>query len=112
MATATERRLCLPALGHNGMLDYFDRIFTCSEIGSSKVSGEIFEAALRYLGTKRERTLVIEDSLHAVETAARHGFPVAAIFDEAQAKNAGDIKKLSVCYFREYAEISDFFTFG
>lgn len=106
VATATERRLCEPALRRNGMLGYFDKIFTCAEVGSSKVSGEIFELAFAHLGTKREETLVIEDSLHAVETAHRHGFPVASIYDEAQKKNAALMKELSVRYFREYSEIT------
>lgn len=105
VATATEMRLAVPALERNGMLGYFDKIFTCAEIGQSKRSPLIFEKALEYLGTDRESTVVFEDSLHAVETAARAAFPVVAIADDSSAHQREDIARLSRVFIGKYSEL-------
>lgn len=105
IATATERRLAIPALEHNGMLKYFDEIFTCAELGESKRSPLIFEKALEFLGTPKEETYVFEDSFHAVETAANAGFPVAAVYDKSAAHKETEIKALSRIFFHQYKEL-------
>lgn len=105
VATATQRDFAVPALERNGMLDYFDTILTCEEVGSNKQSPLVFERALELLGTKKEETLVFEDSLHAIKTAVNAGFPVAAIYDKSSQKNAETIKSLSSYYFYRYSEL-------
>lgn len=109
IATATERRLAIPALEHNGMLEYFDEIFTCAELGESKRNPLIFEKALEFLGTKKEETFVFEDSFHAVETAAKAGFPVAAVYDKSAAQKEKEIRELSKVFFYKYSELDEFF---
>ncbi|MBR2957465.1 MAG: HAD family phosphatase [Clostridia bacterium] len=109
VATATERRLAIPALEHNGILGYFDEIFTCAELGVSKRSPLIFEKALEFLGTPKEKTYVFEDSPHAVETAVKAGFPVAAVYDESAAGKENEIRELSKVFFYKYAELDEFF---
>ena len=105
VATATERRLAEPALRHNDMLKFFDAVFTCKEVGCNKSSPLVFEKSLEFLGTPRANTFVFEDSLHAVQTAAAAGFPVAGIYDNYSAKNAAEIERASTCYFKKYAEL-------
>ncbi|MBR4049228.1 MAG: HAD family phosphatase [Clostridia bacterium] len=109
VATATERRLAIPALEHNGMLGYFDEIFTCADFGVSKRSPLIFEKALEFLGTESQETYVFEDSPHAVETAAKAGFPVAAVYDESAAGKEKEIRELSKVFFYKYAELDEYF---
>ena len=109
VATATERRLAIPALEHNGMLGYFDEIFTCAELGVSKRDPLIFETALDFLGTTKNETYVFEDSLHAVETAAKSDFPVAAVYDDSAAHKEKEIRELSKVFFYKYEELNDFF---
>lgn len=81
VATATDRPQVEAGLAHAGLAPYFSRIFTCTEVGAGKERPDVFEAALAYLGTEKSRTLVVEDALHAVETAKRAGFPVACVLD-------------------------------
>ena len=109
VATATERRLAIPALEHNGMLGYFDEIFTCAELGVSKRDPLIFEKALQFLGTEKQETYVFEDSYHAVETAAKAGFPVAAVYDDSAADKKNEICKLSKVFFYKYEDLDNFF---
>ncbi len=109
VATATERRLAVAALKLNGMLGFFDEIFTCAEINLSKQDPRIFELSLQTLGTKKEETFVFEDAHHAVQTASKTGFPVIAIYDKAAANKANKIKNLSKKYIRTYSELNGFF---
>ncbi len=109
VATATERRLAIPALERNGMLGYFDEVFTCAELGVSKRDPLIFEKALEHLGTEKQETYVFEDSYHAVETAAEAGFPVAAVYDESAAGKKDKIRELSTVFFYKYEELNEFF---
>ena len=111
VATATERKLAVPALEHNGMLGFFDAIFSCAEIGVSKQSPEIFDMALEFLGTTKSETFVFEDSYHAVATAAKAGYNVVAIADKSASKDEDKIKQLSVSFIENYAELDTFFGF-
>lgn len=79
VATASHGEFAQAALKRLGMLDYFEFIITCDEVGVGKTSPKVYEAALKRLGTAKERTLVAEDALHALETAHKAGFPTAAI---------------------------------
>ena len=109
IATATERRLAIPALEHNGMLEYFDEIFTCAELSESKRSPLIFEKALEFLGAPKTETYVFEDSFHAVETAAKAGFPVAAVYDKSAESKEKEIRAFSKVLFYKYKELDKFF---
>ncbi len=108
IATATERKLALPALKRNGMLEYFDTVFSCAEIGISKKSPEIFELALKHLGTPKSETFVFEDSYHAINTAAKAGFPVIAIADKSAANHESEIRAESTKFIENYSELKGF----
>ena len=98
IATATERRLIEAALKYQGVENYFDRIFTCTEENTSKTSPDIFIKAAQSLGTEISETLVVEDMLYAVETAKKAGFIVAGVYDEASDELQEDIKAISDYY--------------
>lgn len=109
IATATERKLAVPSLERNGMLGFFDAVFSCAEIGISKQSPEIFDRALEFLGTPKDETFVFEDSYHAVATAAKAGYNVIAIADKSASKDEDKIKKLSVKFIENYVELEKCF---
>lgn len=79
VATASHREFAERALARLGMLDYFEFIITCDEVGIGKTSPKVYEEALKRLGVMKERTLVAEDALHALQTAHNAGFKTAAI---------------------------------
>ena len=99
VATATDKHLALPALKRNGLDKYFGEIFTCTGVGKAKNEPDIYNAALSYLGTKIDETLVFEDSYHAAETAKKAGFKVAAVYDEFSGDAAG---KISDCIIKSF----------
>lgn len=104
IATATDRRLTEEALRRKGILSFFSGMLTCGEIGRGKSEPDIFLAALRLLGTERERTVVFEDALHAVRTAKAAGFPVAAVEDPSSEADREAIRAEADWYFATMEE--------
>ena len=95
VATVTDRPIVEDVLNRLGIRDFFFEIFTCAEVGYNKETPHIYRAALEVLGTKKDETVVFEDALHALITAKKDGFRVAAVYDrhernQTQMKENGD----------------------
>ena len=82
IASATAEAELEIAVKCCGLERYFDKLFSCSTLGFGKEKPDIFLMALDYLGTDINETLVIEDSLLALETAKKAGFKTVGIFDK------------------------------
>lgn len=104
VATSTDRPMVEAALKRTGLLSYFERIFTCTEIGKGKVEPDIYHAASDFLGTKPEHTLVFEDALYAIGTAKKAGFVTVGIYDAASEKEQGKIREQADIYLEAFAE--------
>ena len=104
VATATDRYLVEAALERCGVLSCFGEIFTCNEVGRGKDEPDIFEAALRFLGTEKAETVVFDDALYAVKTAKAAGFPVAAV-DDRHEKNQEEIRALADLYLEDLTQL-------
>jgi HAD superfamily hydrolase (TIGR01509 family) len=111
LATATDRHLMEPALRRLKIYDYFDTIFTCTEVGAGKYAPIIYERALEFLNLDKSEVWVFEDAHYAARTAVKAGFNVAVIYD----KHANDhfevieteeIKRLAKIYVEDYREIN------
>ena len=99
VATASDPELARGAFERLGLLQYMDFIIGCDEVGVGKQSPAVYEAALRRLGTARERTLVVEDALYAVETAKAAGFPTAGVPDPVYSAPLIEILQSTADYF-------------
>lgn len=109
VATATDRYLVEAGLRRTGISDYFECIFTCTEVGAGKDAPDIFLQALQYLGTGKEETVVFEDALYAIRTAKDTGLTVAAFYDESAWEQEEEIRKLSDYYFKSFYEWNAFY---
>lgn len=98
VATATDRHLVEAALRRVGVLDYFDFVLTCNEVGAGKDRPDIYEIARKRLGTDKATTYVFEDALYAVETAKQAGFPVVGVYDESASESVERICALCDCF--------------
>lgn len=105
IATATDRYLVEAALDRCGVLSSFGKIFTCGEVGCGKDKPEIFEAALRFLGTKKSETVVFDDALYAIRTAKEAGFPVAAVFDSHE-RAQNKIRDMADIYLEDLTQLN------
>ena len=104
VATATDRPLVEAALKRLDMEKYFERVFTCTEVGTGKRQPDIFNVAMEFLGGNKENTVIFEDSLHAISTAHKYGFRVAAVPDASSAKDEKEIKALAEVWYDTYAQ--------
>ena len=83
IATSGDRSLLNAALERNGIDEYFDAIFTCSELGTNKHEPKIFLTAAEFLGLEPGKIAVFEDSLFAIRTAKSAGFITFGVEDES-----------------------------
>ena len=97
VATATYSKLAKSVLERLGLLHRMKFVLTGEDVPVPKTSPDIFLECARLLGSPPERTLVVEDSLHCLETAFAAGFKTAAVKDRA---NEAEWERI--------AEIADF----
>ena len=82
IATATAPHLLCVLMDKFGLRKYFQRVFSCSEVGKGKDFPDVFLKAYEWLGADKETTYVFEDSVVAVETAVNAGFKTVGIYDK------------------------------
>lgn len=104
VATATDRYLMEPALQRNGLLEYFDAVFTTKEVGISKREPDIFNIARDFLKAD-ENTFIFEDAYYAIDTAKKAGYRVVAIEDYSAENERELIKEMSDYYIKDYSEM-------
>ena len=96
IASASEIDAIHLILGRHNVLHYFEDVISCTKVGAGKDKPDVFFAAAEFLGTSREETWVFEDSVLAIETAKKAGFPVVGTYDangfgQARAKELSDL---------------------
>lgn len=82
IASASPLWLIEPTVKRFDIGQYFSRVVTCDEVGRGKEWPDVFDTALRYLGTPKETTWIFEDSVTAIETAVRAGYNTVGIYDK------------------------------
>ena len=108
VATSSPREHICRALERNGLLSFFDKIYTTSEIGESKHSPKVYLTAAEALGTEPSRTLVVEDSLYALQTAGNAGFLTAGIYDALGEPDQEQLKKDAHIYCQNLTELQNY----
>lgn len=108
-ATSSPREHIERALERNGLLSYVDRLFTNAEIGKSKHSPDIYDAAAGHMGTAPGETCVFEDSLYALRTAAAAGYHTVGVFDSKGESDQEGLRGSAEIYIHELCEITALF---
>ena len=109
VATATYKRLAEAALKRCGVYDRMRFLLTDKEYPTGKNFPDIFLGGAQLLDTSVDETLVVEDSLHCIETAKSAGFPVCGVYDSVAAADTPRIIELSDYYVRSLDEIMNIF---
>lgn len=107
IATATYKSLAEAVLKRCGIADRFVFMLTDEEYPRGKNFPDIFFGVCERFGNMPSETLIVEDSLHSIETAKNAGFPVAAVYDESAESDSKRIKLLADYYFNSVYEIKD-----
>ena len=82
IVTSSERILIEAACKRHGINQYFQGLYICSELGTSKRNPDIFVNTAKALDAEPKEALVYEDSDYAIETAVKAGFKVIKVIDE------------------------------
>ena len=109
VATATYKGLAEAALRRCGVYDRIGFLLTDREYPQGKNFPDIFLGGAELLGTQPCDTLVIEDSLHCIETAKAAGFVTAGIYDPVSDADFDDIEKISDYCVRSLNELINIF---
>jgi len=97
-ATSTDRYVVESAFKRLNIMNYFSRIFTCTEIGAGKTKPDIYLAAAEHMGTLPEDTWVFEDALYAIRTAKKAGFRTVGVYDASSMEDMEEIKSICDIY--------------
>lgn len=105
VATATYRNLAEAVLRRCGIYDRMKFLLTDAEYPLGKKYPHIFLGAAKRLGAEPGSILVVEDSLHCIETAAGAGFVTAGVFDEISANDKDKIQQRADIYVDSLGEL-------
>ncbi|MGI6084207.1 MAG: HAD family hydrolase [Acetivibrionales bacterium] len=108
IATGSDRHIVERALERLNVMDCFDRIFTCTEIGSGKEKPDIYLAAAGHMGTIPKYTWVFEDVLFAIKTAKSAGFRTVGVYDASSIDSLDEIKSTCDIYLEKLDDINEF----
>ena len=103
-ATSSPREHIERALERNGLLGYIRRMFTNSEVGRSKHFPDIYNAAAAEMRTAPEETVVFEDSLYALKTAAAAGYHTIGVSDCKGEPDQDGLREAAEVYINELCE--------
>lgn len=104
IATASAREMIEAGNRRLGLEPYFEKIFTCIEVGANKRKPDIYNEAAAFMGTRPEETLVFEDVLHASVTAAEAGYCLIGVYDEVSKDEWEAISGLSALALADYSQ--------
>jgi len=105
LATTGNRELAQAALERVGIWHYFAGMFTATELHTGKHEPLIYLTAADSMGTRPEETAVLEDVLHAVQTAKKAGFYTVAVADAASMAQRQQIRESADVFVESLQEL-------
>lgn len=109
VATATYNSLVNAALKRLRIFNMFEFVLTCADVGVGKDSPDIFYKSAEKMGLEISETVIVEDSLHCIETAKKAGFFTVAVYDEFSKDDKDKITKLCDVYIDKMNKLIDIF---
>ena len=95
LITSSERSYIIPALKRLNIYDYFTEVYTSTELGMNKRSGDIYKKLCDMHGFSPEDTVVYEDALFAINSAKSAGCHVVAVYGSDSRDNFEDIADIA-----------------
>lgn len=104
IATSTDRPMIEAALKRLDLIDYFQEIFTTTEVGKGKDSPDIFNKAMLAMNTSPENTWLFDDAAYSLATAKKMGINTVGVYDVHSDGRQDEVKKFSDVYIKEWRE--------
>lgn len=105
VATATYKALAEAVLKRCGIYDRFRFVLTDIDYPRGKKFPDIFLGGAQRLGCSPDEALVIEDSLHCIQTAKKAGLTTAGIYEETCEPDRKEIMETADYYLMSLAEL-------
>ncbi|MGE9990622.1 thiamine diphosphokinase [Paratractidigestivibacter faecalis] len=107
MASSTPVRELRSCLETHGIAGFFKDVVSTEDVGGrDKEFPDVYEEALRRLGTPKESTWVFEDAPFGVQTSHRAGFNVVGLMNDHDGRREENVRPYCDVYAHGYAELS------
>ena len=98
VATSTPGYCIERAFRRLGILDWFEAILSCNDLGTTKQTPFIFDRAAAIMKAEPEYSWVFEDGLYSIKTAKNAGYKIVGVYDVISLSEQEEIKALSDVY--------------
>lgn len=105
IATATDCQLAQAALERLEVWEYFQFLFTCQQLNTTKQEPFMFDCAVKELGVPKQDVVVFEDALYSMQTAAKAGYRVIGVFDASSQDDVGEIQNVCEDFLMDWAQL-------
>lgn len=105
IATSTHKILAEAFLKRYEIYDKFQFILTGDDVPKSKNFPDIYIKCSELMNTEISETLIVEDSLHCVQTAVKAGFPTVAVYDKFSKKDFPEMMNIADKYIYNLKEL-------
>ena len=93
MASSSKAEFLEAGAKATGIADYFCAIISVDEVGASKREPAVYNHARELMGTEKPFTWGFEDSLYAMDTLVKAGYPVFGLYDEEHGVPQAEVEK-------------------
>lgn len=106
VASSSPHHHLVAGLGATGFAPYLAAIVSVDDAGASKREPAVYDMAREALGTDRAHTWGFEDSLYAVRTLTRAGYPTIGVYDRDESGTFDALRAEADLVIREFSELS------
>lgn len=103
--TASPHSITDPCLKNNGVLDWFERVWTVEDYGMGKSNPQLFVRVIRDIGLPAEEILYFDDNPVAVANAAIAGMQTCGVLCPHTPQNAEIIPQVAERYIASFEEL-------
>ena len=103
--TASPHSITDPCLRNNGVLDWFEQVWTVEDYGMGKSNPELFVRVVKDIGVSADEILYYDDNPVAVTNAAAAGMQVCGVLCPHTPENAKKICEISERYIASFLDI-------
>lgn len=107
LATASEEENVRGALSNLGVWEYFQAIYTCTDMGYSKNYTEYYDEVAKCIGVPCSELVMVEDSLHSMITARKAGLTVVGVYEESSADKEMEIREVCDVYLKSLKQLPE-----
>ncbi len=107
VATATDASSARLAFRRLGVLDLFEFVLSCNDVGRGKNDPLLYNTCAGRLGAAPEDIVIFEDALYCIKTAKQAGFYVVGVSDPSSEGDQAEIMALSDRFVRRLDQAAD-----